>query len=249
MFHVTTVNLSPDTSTADLAHGSVELGDLNADEFLALLEHFRRLDPVQNHEADPQLFVSARAGKFRVRTNQGRLFLDLPRDPSRPSIELTAAEIAQHLDYIAVVPAPTDALAVDAAKESTPSRAIAAAILLAGLSLNGYTLYSVFYTASVNEKPAIALVTDPAELSAHLADVVGTFATGDRPGDRTIAVTADGKIRFTELGAHAGLDANRDTFRLGRLGKNYCLNTVDSGVVEVTNLDTLIYYRDVYKRR
>ena len=36
--------------------------------------------------------------------------------------------------------------------------------------------------------------------------------------------------------------------RLGRLGKNYCLNTVESGVVEVLNIDALVYYRDSYKR-
>jgi hypothetical protein len=249
MFHVTTINLSPDTTADDPAHGTADLGELNADEFLALLERFRRLGPVQNREAEPQLFVGARAGKFRVRTSQGKLFVDQPGDPSRLPAELPPAEIARHLDQIAGVPTTTDAPSADRSRERAPSRAIAAALLVAGLSLNAYTLSTVFDTASVNEKPVVALVTDPAEISAHLADAIGTFATGDRPGDRTISVTADGKIRFAELGARAGLDGNRDTFRLGRLGKNYCLHTVDSGVVEVLNLDTLVYYRDVYKRR
>jgi hypothetical protein len=250
MFHVTTVNLATDTTAAHVMHGAVDVGELTAEELVALLERFRRLDPVQNHEADPHLFVMTSAGKFRIRTGQGKLFLDNARDTSEPYAELTTEEIIRHVERSISISTVVDETGAATGKtEASPNHAIAAAILVAGLALNGYTLYSVFYTQSVNEKPAITLLTDPAELSAHQHDAVGTYATGDQSGDRTIAVSAGGKIVFAEVGAHTGYNDNTDTYRLGRLGKNFCLTTVDSGVVEIVNIDTLIYYRDTYKRR
>ena len=38
------------------------LGILSAEEFTALLERFRQIDPAQNNEADPHLLVTAAAG-------------------------------------------------------------------------------------------------------------------------------------------------------------------------------------------
>lgn len=249
MFQVVTINLSTDTTSADTAHGPIDVGELTPEEFAALLDRFRRLDPVQNQEADPHLLVTARAGKFRIRTGRGKLFLENAGGMTQPYSELTAEEIIRYLDRSSSTAAPFAEDKITSAKSSAaPNRGIAAAILVAGLALNGYTLYSVFYTESVNEKPAITLVTDRAELVAHQNDVIGTFATGDQPGDRTITVDESGKIKFAEIGARTGYNDNTDTFRLGRIGKNYCLNTVDSGVVEVVNLDTLLYYRDTYKR-
>lgn len=249
MFLVTTVNLSADTTSASAAHGSADLGDLPSEEFAALLERFRLLDSIQNHEADPHLLVTARAGRFVVRTGRGKLFLYDARDTVEPYAELTSGEIIQHLDRSADA-AQADALDEASAKEPapTPNRGIAFAILIAGLALNGYTLYSVFYTESVNEKPAITLVTDAAELAARQGDAVGTYATGDQPGDRVIAVAADGKMRFFRVADKSGLGENAETYHLGRHDKKYCLATTDSGVVDILNFDTLVYYRDTYKR-
>lgn len=143
MFQVTTVNLSTDTTAAGVMHGAVDVGELTAEEFAALLERFRRLDPVQNHEADPHLFVTMSAGKFRIRTGQGKLFLDNARDTSVPYAELTAEEIIHQLERSTATVATLDETGVATGKtEATPNHAIAAAILVAGLALNGYTLYT-----------------------------------------------------------------------------------------------------------
>ena len=68
MFNVTTVNLSSDTTIADVAFGSSVLGNLAEDEVIALLERFRRIDPLQNNESDPHLLIEANAGRFLIRT-------------------------------------------------------------------------------------------------------------------------------------------------------------------------------------
>ncbi len=249
MFLVTTVNLAPDTRRAAADQGTTDLGELSPDEFAALLERLRTIDPVQNHECDPHVIVVARAGKFVVRTSQGRLLLYNARDNTIPYAELSPGEIVAHLDRSISTATPFSApAAVPPAPVSTPSRGIAVAILVAGLALNGYTLYSVFYTESVNQPPAVTLLTDATERAARLHDAVGTFATGNQPGDRAIEITADGRIRFIELGNHSPTGDTTDTFRIGRHDHKLCLATAESGVVDVLNIDSLVYFRDTYHR-
>ncbi len=250
MFTVSTVNLASDTSYAEADLGQAELGILSTDEFTALLERFRQIDPAQNNEADPHLLVSAAAGKFIIRTGQGKLLLYNARDTTEPYSELSAAEIVAQLDRQLTTPpfGFTEAAAETPAPKPAPHYGIAFAILLAGLALNGYTLYSVFYTVSVNEPPAVVLLTDPAEITAREREMIGSFATGSLPGDRVITITADGRIRFFELGLKDGHVNNTDTFKLGRHEKRLCLLTTESGVIDVSNPDTITYYRDVYRR-
>lgn len=63
-----------------------------------------------------------------------------------------------------------------------------------------------------------------------------------------ITVTPDRKVRFSELGAPDVISINTDTFRLGLHGKCRCLLTAESGVVDFVNPDTLLSYRDTYRR-
>jgi hypothetical protein len=247
MFTVTTVNLAHDTRSASAGHGATELGDFSAEELSALLERFRAIDALQNHDAEPHLIIVTRAGRFIIRTSQGRLLLYNARDNTIPYVELTADEIIAQLDAPVTTVAPS---ADDARRPAaiTPSRSIAVAILVAGLSLNGYTLYSVVYTESVNQKPPVTLLTDTTERDARVRDAVGTYATGSQPGDRAIEITADGRIKFLEVEARNRAGESTDTFRVGRHDNKLCLTTAESGVVDVLNIDTLVYFRDTYKR-
>ena len=97
MFNVTLVNLSADASAADTAHDRSDLGELPAAQVQALLEQFARLDAVSNADAEPQINLSVRSGKFIVRTGRGKLFLYNARDSAQPYAELTAAEIVSQL--------------------------------------------------------------------------------------------------------------------------------------------------------
>jgi hypothetical protein len=249
MFTVTTVNLSSDTTRADAALGPAELGALSSEEFTALLERFRLLDSTQNHEADPQLVVSAAAGRFLIRTGKGKLFLYNARDPTEPYSELAPVDIVAHLDrQLTSPPFGTTEPHTGAPPQPAPHYAIAFAILAAGLALNGYTLYSVFYTESVNVPVAVVLVTETTELAARNREAVGSYATGSQPGDRVITITTEGSITFFEIGVKDGVTHNTDTFKLGRRDKKFCLLTAESGVVDIVNPDTLLYYRDTYRR-
>ena len=247
MLHVSTVNLSADTTAAGADFGLNQLGELSAAELVVLLERLRAIDAIQNAEADPHILIAARAGNFLVRTGQGKLLLYNARDTTEPYSELTAEQIVAQVDR-AVTGAPfaADDPAVPVAP--APNRGIAIAILLAGIALNGYTLYSAFYSESVNEKPALTLLIDPAEIAAQSQAVAGTYATGNQAGDRVIAITADGKIAFSEVGNARSINNGTDAFRLGRRDKKLCLSTTDSGIVDIVNIETVVYYRDTYRR-
>lgn len=253
MFTVTSVNLSSDTTTASVEFEPTELGALSAEEFTALLGRFSLLNPRQNFEADPHLIVTAAGGKFIVRTGQGKLFLYNARDTTEPYSELSAPEIVSQIDRPLTSPpfaaaSPATAAGNDNGAKPAPHYGIAFAILLAGVALNGYTLYSFFYTQSVNELPAVTLLTDATEIKERGREMIGSFATGNTPGDRVITITADGRISFFELGTKDGLSNNTDTYKLGRHDKRLCLLTAMSGVIDITNPDTLVYYRDIYRR-
>ena len=248
MFKVTLINLSPDGSVADLSFGTEPLGELDEGQFANLLESFRNLDPLQNSAAEPEISVENRRGKFIIRTGQAKLFLYDASDNAAPYSELSTEEIIRQLTSTPLTAAPWDASSPAAAPARTPHRGIAITMLIAGLALNGYTLYSVFYVDDVNKKPAIVLITDATELTARQNSVVGRYATGNESGDRVIIVGADGRIHFSEIRANDSKPESTDTYQIGRYGEQLCLITPESGVIDITNLTTLTYYRDIYRR-
>ena len=247
-FNLTTINLTADLRTARADLGACDFGERDDAQLFAMLEIFRQIDPVQNHAAEPQIVIEAPTGKFLVRTGQGKLYLYNARDTTEPYAELTPEEIVAELERPAAAApaAPADAAPIP---PPAPHRGIAFTILIAGLALNGYTLYSAFYSESVNQKAPIVLLTEADGLGAHQREAVGIYATGTQPGDRVIVVGADGHVQFSEIGSAKSINNGTDTYRLGRHDQTLCLSTTDSGVIDLLNIDTVVYYRDTYKRR
>jgi hypothetical protein len=249
MLHVTLVNLSPDGRTAQPELGRTPLGHLAPEALVRLLDSFRTIDPVQNHDAEPQIVIESAQGKFLIRTGRGKLFLYDARDSSVPFVELDPAGIVQELSRA------RDLVHGEPEEQPvTPRRRrfqhlIAAAMLLGGVILNSYTVYSVFYVETVDPKPPVQLVTDARELTALKGSARGRYATGRDPGDRILEVTSDGRVRFLRVITGGERLDGEDTYRIGRTSGRVCLVTVDSGVIEVGNIDTLTYYRDSYRRQ
>lgn len=253
MFRLSTVNLSEDYAHAGAEHGTVERGELTREQLIALLENFRGLATAQNEDADPHLLLTSTVGRFLVRAGRGKLFLYNARVTVEPYAELSPEEIVTQLERDNITLAPFPHLAADSSVPPTPPRrsshrGIALAILVAGLAVNGYTLYSIFYTDTVNDAPVVALLTEPAELAAVAREVVGTYATGNRTGDRVIVVEPDGRVRFSEIGSKNSILNNTTTYRLGRQLRKLCLTTADSGIIDLIDSSTLVYYRDTYHR-
>jgi hypothetical protein len=246
MLHAVAMNLTPDLHTAQPDLGACDFGEIGEADLIALLEKFRTIDPVQNLDAEPYIAITAASGKFHVRTNGQKLFLYDARDSAKAGMEMEAAAIARDL---ARAPAKPDQPKVDATpRPRRPRNGIAAAILCAGVLLNGYTLYSFFYIEDVNQKPPIVLVTDGRELAGLRLSAAGRYATGKIPGDRIIEIEADDRVRFLRVTPSGERLDSTDTFRIGRHDKVVCLTTPDSGVIDVINIETISYYGDVYRR-
>jgi|CZKI01.1.fsa_nt_gi hypothetical protein len=248
MYQVTTFHLGPDGRRASASSESSDRGELSAEELVVLLDAFTEIDPVDNEDLDPHILVTGRSTKLIIRTSRDRLQVYDGRDHAAPAVEMTAAGIVERLDQASesVSPLPQDEAGQP--PPTAPHRGIAFAMLVVGLALNGYILYSVFYVESVNKKPDVKLVTDAGEVKARQATLAGTFATGNRTGDRIIEVGAGGDVRFYEIGAKGPINDSKDTYRVGRHDGMLCLSTPDSGVVDLVG-DTLVYYKDVYTKR
>ena len=247
MYRVTTSRLGPDARRVSPGTESLDRGELSATELTVLLDAFAEIDPVDNEEHDPHIVVSGRSAKLIIRTSRGRLQVYDVRDHAAPGIEMTVPRIIERLDFVGETTSPF-APREEQPAPTAPHRGIAFAMLLVGLVLNGYILYSVFYVESVNKKPEVKLITDSDELKARQASVVGTYATGNKTGDRVIEVLAGGQVRFYEVGLKGPINESRDTYNLGRHDGVVCLSTAESGVVDLSG-DNLVYYKDVYLRR
>lgn len=249
MYRITTFRLGPDARRVSAGSESVDRGELNAAELAVLLDSFAEIDPVDNEEQDPHIVVSGRTAKLIVRTSRGRLQVYDVRDHAAPGIEMSVPQILERLDRSVETTSPF-APEPDVAQPAptAPHRSIAFAMLLVGLVLNGYILYSAFYVESVNKKPEVKLITDADELKTRQASVLGIYATGNKTGDRVIEVLPGGQVRFYEIGLKGPINENKDTYSLGRHDGVVCLSTTDSGVVDLAG-DTLVYYKDVYQKR
>jgi hypothetical protein len=247
MYRVTTSHLGPDARRIRMGSENSDRGELSATELTVLLDGFVEIDPSDNEEHDPHIIVSGRGAKLIIRTSRGRLQVYDVRDHAAPALEMTVAGILERLDRVLESVSPFSS-GDDQPAPTAPHRGIAFAMLLVGLILNGYILYSVFYVESVNKKPEVTLISDQDELRTRQANVVGIYATGYKTGDRVIEVDSTGHVRFYENGLKGPINDSRDSYQIGRHDGTVCLSTVESGVVDLVG-DTLVYYKDVYQRR
>lgn len=132
---------------------------------------------------------------------------------------------------------------------SPRARRLAAGLcFVAAIAVNAYTFSKAFQTSKIETPPEITAIADAAELATIQRDLAGTYATGERPGDRVITIERGGTVRFSEIGVTAQPTPNFDLYRIGRVEKSLYLATEKSGAVEVIGIDTLIYFGDRYTR-
>lgn len=246
MIKVTSIHLSEDLKSANSELGLIDHGQVSPETLKALLETFRHLDPVLNQEHDPHLLIQGASGRVKVKTNAAKLYLF---DESG-STELSVDEILRIVRSQA--PSFEEAGADDL--ELQPQRkvlnqSIALSMLIVGLILNGYTLYSAFYVDDVNLSPPLVLVTDPREYEKLRDQLAGSFLTGFEAGDRGIHLTAEGTLRLTLQGSKGVITREtRHSYNLGRRDNKLFVGLKPRGQIEVLNRDTLLFYGDTYRR-
>src|SRR5579863_6514452 len=185
MYKVVTFNLGPDGKRGSISEASKEMdrGQLTTSELSELLEAFTEIDVVENADLDPHIVVISPEVRLIIRTSRKRLLVYDGHDQSAPALEMAVSDIFRRLDRIhdeetedKPRPRPSSSTSPPIPPPSAPHRAIAIVMLLVGLALNGYILYSVFYVESVNKKPDIVLITDADEVRARSAALIGIYA-------------------------------------------------------------------------
>ena len=127
--------------------------------------------------------------------------------------------------------------------------AVGIVLIAAGLALVGFSLRSAWRIDDVNQTPPLTLLVDPAEIVQQEQALTGVFSTGDDEGDRAIVIDAGGKIRLQELGPRGAVPTETaGTYRFGRRDHKLYLQVANGGQIEAANRDTLVYYRDTYRR-
>ncbi len=128
-------------------------------------------------------------------------------------------------------------------------RAIGLLVLAAAIAVNFHTLFSALRVDNVNRTTDRPTPLEAAELAVVGKSLLGTYVTGENPGDRTITVQPGGRVTFAELGSSNKVLNNTDTFRLGRRASARCMVTANSGIIDIFDTDTLVYFRDFYRRK
>ena len=242
MFHVTAVNLTPDLTSAQPDLGRCDLGPVDRVRLVALLDAFCRLDPVQNHDANPALIVASERDQFLLRTYQGRLLLFDPRASRSGGLPVDPAEVPSLLTQ----PRPEFSRATRS--RVSLRRLLAAGLLAVALAADVWIVARAFRQEPLDAPPNGTPMTDVGEIVAFQEAAAGTYRTGPAAGDRMIRIGADRRIEFFQLTGDEPRLISSDTFDFVRDGRPLRLVTTAGGTVDVTNIDTLVYYRDTYRR-
>ena len=252
MFTLITVNLSEDWREVQPYLGQIERGQFRAEDLLRLLEQFRRNEAVQNSEVDAYLIIVGARSRHLVRTTQGRLVLYDVGAAERGGTEMSAERILEHVSsqgpsFSGVEEEEVQEL--DTKARRATHRWIAIGMLVIGLGLNGYTLYSAFYFDDVNKTPPLMLINDQREVQDTRLRLAGTYTTGDEPGERAIVVETDGKVKIYLLGANGSLvSPTAYEYRPGKRENRLFLAVHGLGQIEVVTREKLILFGDSYLR-
>jgi hypothetical protein len=253
-FKVSTRALAADLSSAHAEESSRELGSVDAARLLALLEKLSALDAAVVAEADPQIVVSARRGRFTIRPSQGRLLIRPAADGGQNYWEFNAADVPAFLegrDAPGGVPAdPTDP--VDVAPPPKTRLPLALSLFAIAASAMALSAWLTFRPVEWDAASLYAPITTPAEVATLRQTQAGLYVSGGGDDERSLEVDARGGVRYREYGPGRAVSTDRggaSTLARRRADGILVLRVSHLGSVEIKDADTLMFARDSYRRQ
>lgn len=263
MYQVTLIHLSPDARSADVAFEVEPTRLCSAEEIAELLEAFRKIDPLQNADADPEIVLQHRGARYVVRTSQGRLLFSDSRNITLPTLTLGPAEILAELDGSAAAartrsPFPTAMSPEIAARSAAtvtktpaalpPTRRARLVALSAVITLLLGGIAALIFLRGAESQLDLAPLA-AAERTATAQRVEGVYVTGGEAGDRGIVVGADGALRIFELNAGSAPNFVHGTWKAGRINGALSLLVPElRTVVTIVDRETIVYCGERYRR-
>ncbi len=228
LYQVTIRELSQDFSEVGPDYPPRDLGPSDAEKFRQLLRQLCAIDPLKLVDADPQIIVTVKSGRFLIQPQGGKLLVRPVNALDQIFFKLTPDEIPAFLDDSAPKPpkpvAPTTLIGSAAAhfdsKPPIPPKPAAAPppprnssrLILIALSvvaaLVAAGLVWVFFFSTPPPLPPPPAATKPREFDLMPADQLaslqkrfaGTYATSGEGGERMLDLHADGTFNYQEFG-------------------------------------------------
>ena len=246
-------HLTPDGRELGVRHADSELAAVEAARLTEILHAMEKAVAQQSPSdpAAPEIRITSAQGVFMVKAANGRLRLHSwslksgTREMSVEEIIETVAgkpvEAKPHAHPVAHAP-------VAASSEGFLSRVprwvkvAVLVVLFAGINaVSGWMLM----------RPPPDLLPPHELLSAAaterlLTKVAGEYETGSRPGDRWMTIVRNGNIRVVKYGPKP--DETLLTARAALVNGQEVLITSARSMIEIKDGDTLVLFRDTYKR-
>jgi hypothetical protein len=252
MFKISTLYLDPDGRHAGLQHGSVSRGEMDVAAILALLEKFQSVDALEMIDVDPQIIAAGRDSKVIIRSNRKKLFVYNAENMNEAAIEMTPAEVVRKLEGGRPAPSAAEEAAQLPGPPAAPETShpgVGYALLAFAVLINVYTVFSLFSKPpQIDDKSDVVYVTDASEIARKQQAVAGTYATGQGKGNRILIIGGDGSLQYSEIGAPGNPPPWTGTYRVGSRNQKSCLSVAGASVIDVVDPNTLIYYRDTFRR-
>jgi hypothetical protein len=277
VYQVTTRELSFDFVEVGPDQPARDLGSIDAGKFCQLLEQLCAIDPLKLVDADPQIIVTVKNGRFLIQPQGGKLLVRPVNALDQIFFKFAPDEIPGFLDDSAPKPskppAPTTLIGsavarVEAASPPPPqpaappprqpSRVIPIALTLAVALVAAGTGWFFYFSTPpapppppvVKKAPEFDLVP-PEQLAGLQQRFAGTYATSGEAGERLLDLRADGTFNYQEFGtgvSRTAHEAGTFTFAWRHGTQTPVLRAGPLGVIEANDENSLVVRKVVFTR-
>ena len=246
--------ISADFSEISLGLEEIDLGSLSEESLIDLLKRFLAIDPVDLIDADPEIIITGRRGRYSVKNSHHKLTLRPVADPMAAFVELSAEEIPSWMDQTDSLLQPEDHTskrnqAILLIHQRSPRQYYVAALMIISLGIFGATVYYSFRPAPINDEAEYQPVKNPQKIATLNKMAVGRFTNID--ASVKILVQDNNRLVLIKLDGPQHRQKNESThpykFMTNAKGEPV-LYTSEIGVINLINQSTLRDNGDAYRR-
>ena len=244
--------ISPDFSEIKQGLEEYDLGYLTAETLIELLKRFLAIDPLEIVNADPEIVITGRRGRYRVKNSINKLTLTPVSDPLAAFVELSADEIPHWLDQpdpsVLQADPPDYSPDILLPRVSSSRRYLVAALMMISLGFLCATIYFSFQPTPINNEDDYRPIKNAQTIASLRKKVVGHYANVD--GSVKIVVQDDRLVLRVSNGpnhSHTDESAYTYEFKTSKKGETVLFSR-EIGVIILTDRATLRYNGDSYRR-
>lgn len=254
-FQVTLRGVSADLTELGPQVEAQDLGELGAPELVDLLSRFVAIDPLRLIDAEPQILLVGRRGRFIARVARGKLLLQAAGDAAGAFIELAVADAplwldqpegSIHLPEPATPPAPE---IVPSSSRLGQRRGLVIGFLAVSLVALGLSIHFTFQPRAVHPNSEFSPIADQAEQTRLQQQLPGRYVTSD--GSSELIVAPDGSLTYVEVGRTAeNTERTLDHYVLRNMtGRGPVLKADTLGPIVIHDARTLVFNGENYTLR